>query len=104
MATRKNRKGTFAVEVTNVSPQGIWLLFDEVEHFLSFEKFPWFREATIGALTLVERPQSHHLYWPELDVDLHVDSVVEPERFPLVSRTKINGKTVPAKARKRKGT
>jgi hypothetical protein len=27
-----------------------------------------------------------HLYWPDLDVDLAVESIFHPDRFPLVSR------------------
>jgi hypothetical protein len=34
----------------------------------------------------VKRPAPHHLYWPDLDVDLAVESIEHPERFPLVSR------------------
>jgi hypothetical protein len=34
----------------------------------------------------VQRPQPHHLYWPTLDVDLHVDSITDPANYPLVSR------------------
>jgi hypothetical protein len=25
------------------------------------------------------------LHWPDLDVDLHVDSIEHPERYPLVA-------------------
>ncbi|MDB5905476.1 MAG: hypothetical protein JWM26_4354, partial [Betaproteobacteria bacterium] len=32
----------------------------------------------------VERPQPHHLYWPDLDIDLSVDSILRPNEFPLV--------------------
>ena len=78
-------KDTSAVEVTNVSSHGFWLLIGDQEVFLPFENFPWFREAPIGKLTNVEFPSPHHLYWPDLDVDLAVDSVFFPERFPLVS-------------------
>ncbi|MEE8584277.1 MAG: DUF2442 domain-containing protein [Acidobacteriota bacterium] len=74
------------IEVTNVSKHGFWLLLDESELFLAFEHFPWFKEASISTLLNVERPQPHHLYWPELDVDLHVDSIEHPERYPLVAR------------------
>ena len=74
-----------AVEVTNVSPHGLWLLLDDREIFLSYGKFPWFREAAIGKVIHVELPSPHHLYWPELDVDLEVESVLFPERYPLVS-------------------
>ena len=77
-----------AVEVTNVSRHGFWLLIGESERFVSFEAFPWFREASIAELTNVELPSPHHLYWPDLDVDLAVDSLDHPERYPLVSRAR----------------
>jgi len=77
---------TSAVEVTNVSQHGLWLLLDGRELFLPFEEFPWFRHASIQALSHVERPQPHHLYWPELDVDLAVESIEHPERYPLRTR------------------
>lgn len=77
----------FPVEVSGVTKQGLWLLLDEQEElFLPFTEFPWFRSAPVDQLFHLERPQAHHLYWPELDVDLHVDSVRQPERFPLVAR------------------
>ncbi|MGH8454733.1 MAG: DUF2442 domain-containing protein [Nevskiales bacterium] len=80
-------KNTSGVEVTNISAHGFWLLLAGKELYVPFEKFPWFRKVPIGALTKVERPQPHHFYWPELDIDLHVDSVRNPERFPLVDKT-----------------
>jgi hypothetical protein len=65
-----------------------------------------FREATIGKIVHVEVPSPNHLYWPELDidlevesilfpnhiywqeldVDLEVESILFPERYPLVCR------------------
>lgn len=82
------KRGTVisTVEVTNVSPHGLWLLLDDREVFLSYDKFPWFREASIRKVVHVELPTPQHLYWPELDVDLEVESVLHPERYPLVSR------------------
>jgi hypothetical protein len=79
-------KNTLAVEVANVSPHGFWLLVDKTEHFVSFDQFPWFRTATIEQLVNVELPAPHHLYWPELDIDLAVESLVHPDQYPLVSR------------------
>lgn len=78
-------KHTSAVEVTNISPHGFWLLLAGREHFVSFELFPWFRDASVAQLCDVELPSVHHLYWPQLDVDLAVESLVHPEKFPLVS-------------------
>lgn len=76
---------TSGPEVTNVSQHGFWLLLGHEELFLPFEAFPWFLDAPIGKLVNVEQPCSHHLYWPELDIDLSVDSIRSPESFPLVS-------------------
>ena len=90
MKFAKLGKRTSAVEVTNVSVHGFWLLLEDKEHFLSFEQFPWFRDAPIGQLVNVERPSAHHLYWPDLDVDLAVESIDHPERFPLVSKVRSN--------------
>ena len=77
---------TSEVEVTNISKHGLWLLLGDEELFLPFAEFPWFKDAPIGKVLNVERPQPHHLYWPELDVDLSVESVRHPERFPLVAK------------------
>ena len=77
---------TLEVEVTNVSKHGFWLWLGDEELFVPFVEFPWFKDASIGKLLNVERPQAHHLYWPDLDIDLAVDSIRHPERFPLVSR------------------
>ena len=73
-------------EVTNISGFGFWLLMDREELFLPFAQFPWFRNAAVDAVLHVERPSADHLYWPELDIDLAVDSIRHPERFPLVAR------------------
>lgn len=77
---------TSAAEVTNISPHGFWLLVDDRELFLPFDVFPWFKAASVQAITHVERPQPHHLYWPELDVDLTVDSIEHPDRYPRRAR------------------
>lgn len=76
------------VEVTNVSKHGFWLLVRDEEVFVPFAEFPWFKDASIGQLLNVELPSPHHLYWPDLDIDLAVESLFHPERFPLVSRAR----------------
>jgi hypothetical protein len=77
---------TWRVEVTNISRHGFWLLLDDRELFLTFDLFPWFRNASVGHLLNVSRPTDDHLYWPDLDVDLSVDSIEHPERYPLVAK------------------
>ena len=77
---------TSPVEVTNISKHGFWLLLENEELFLPFSEFPWFRDVPVSKILNVELPSSNHLYWPDLDVDLAVESVRHPEKFPLVSR------------------
>jgi hypothetical protein len=77
---------TSAAEVTHISRHGFWMLLGEEELLLPFEHFPWFRRATIEQITHVERPTPEHLYWPDLDVDLAVESIRRPGDFPLISR------------------
>jgi hypothetical protein len=74
------------VEVANVSPNGLWLLVGDREFFLPFRDYPWFEHASIRALANVTRPHAQHLYWPDLDVDLDVDTLEHPDRYPLKSR------------------
>jgi hypothetical protein len=77
--------GTSSVEVSNVSRHGFWLLIENRELFVPFSNFPWFLEAPIGTLVDVQAPHEGHLYWPQLDIDLAVESIEHPERYPLVS-------------------
>lgn len=93
-------KHTLAVEVTNISPNGLWLLLDERELFVSFREFPWFADATVQQLIDVRRPSLHHLQWPALDVDLAVESLDHPERYPLVSRVRSNKRLQLPRARR----
>ena len=78
--------GISQVEVTNISPHGLWLLLDNEELFLPFCEFPWFRDANISKIFNVELPSQNHLYWPDLDIDLSVESIRNPEHFPLFSQ------------------
>lgn len=77
---------TSVVEVTNISKHGFWLLLREREHFLAFADFPWFETAPVGKILNLQLVSENHLYWPELDVDLEVDSILNPQQYPLVSK------------------
>lgn len=90
------------VEVTNVSPHGFWLFIGERELFVPFRDFPWFRDASIKDVTNVQLPSPHHLYWPDLDVDLAVESVEHPEKYPLVSQARSNKVLQPRSHARRK--
>lgn len=74
------------VEVTNISEHGFWLFIADVEKFVPFDVFPWFEDASIRELQQVELQGPDHLYWPLLDIDLSVESIDDPTRFPLMSK------------------
>lgn len=72
------------VEVLNISKHGFWLYIHREEHFLPFEHFPWFKKANIEAILNVQLLHHTHLYWPDLDIDLELESIKTPERYPLI--------------------
>ena len=80
-------KSNSAVEVTNISAHGLWLLVRNRELFLSYDDFPWFRDKPVKSILFVEEQSPGHLHWPEIDVDLTVEMIEHPERFPLKART-----------------
>lgn len=86
MSSKPLGKTTSEVEVTNVSSHGVWLLAHGKELFMSYDHFPWFRDAPIGKILRVEEPAPNHYYWPDLDVDLTAEIIEHPERFPLKSK------------------
>ena len=79
-------KNTSEVEVTNISAHGVWLLVRGRELFMPYADFPWFRDQPVKAIAKVEEPLPGHLHWPEIDVDLTIDMIEHPERFPLQAR------------------
>lgn len=79
---------TSELEVTQISKHGIWLLLQDREYFLSFDNFPWFGAASLSTIHKVHLLNDYHLYWPKLDVDLTVESIKHPDRFPLLAKAK----------------
>ena len=77
---------TSPVEVTNISPHGIWLDVCNKEMFMSYDDFPWFKDQPIKNIFKVEEQSPGHYYWPELDVDLTNEMIEHPKKFPLKAK------------------
>ena len=77
---------TSPAEITNISSNGVWLLSNDREYFMSYDDFPWFKDVPIGKILKVEEPTPGHYYWPELDVDIGIETIEHPGRFPLKSK------------------
>jgi len=71
------------VEVSGITPNGIWLFVQGREHFLSYADYPWFAEATVTQIHNVELLHEVHLHWPELDVDVELAALACPRQYPL---------------------
>ena len=78
--------GTSAAEVTHISKYGFWILLGDEELLVPFEHFPWFKKATVEQISDVNWPTPDHLHWPSLDIDLSVQSIRQPQDFPLTSQ------------------
>lgn len=78
---------TSAVEVTHISAHGVWLMVKGHEHFLSYEDFPWFKDAKLGDILDVNLLHETHLHWPKLDVDLSLKSIQDPGSYPLMAKS-----------------
>ena len=79
-------KSTLKAEVVNISAYGIWVYVRDKEYFLPYEDFPWFKNAKVIEIYNVKFSYNHHLHWPDLDVDLELDSFRNLEQYPLIYR------------------
>ncbi|MHB2026682.1 MAG: DUF2442 domain-containing protein [Elusimicrobiota bacterium] len=79
-------KSISAVEVENISRNGLWLLIEGLEYFLPYKDYPWFKNARLAEVYNVELNRKGHLRWPDLDVDLELESLIQPEKYPLTYR------------------
>ena len=74
-------------EILNISASGIWLFVLDKEYFLPYTAYPWFKDAPIKAILNVRLLNRVHLHWPDLDIDLEVQSLEHPDQYPLQYKT-----------------
>lgn len=86
MSLSPHGNSTSAVEITNISAHGIWILTHKRELFMSYEDFPWFKRQPVEAIVNVVEESPGHFYWPDIDVDLTEEIIEHPERFPLKAK------------------
>ncbi len=84
---KSSRRGkAISVSVENITPFGIWLFVKGNEYFLNYRDYPYFREQVLSAIQDVQLLHGCHLYWPQLDVDLEIDNLENPQKYPLQYR------------------
>lgn len=71
-------------EVTNISPNGLWVLSNDKEYFIDYKDYPFFSNATIKQIADVEADAFGNLHWKDLDVDIELESLESPEDYPMM--------------------
>jgi len=86
MNSKENTENT-SVRVRSIMPEGIFLSLDGSDYYLSYDRLPWFRNAKISDVFNVKMYGIDGIRWDELDVDLGIDSLKFPEKYPLVMKS-----------------
>lgn len=82
--TLKNNTNSTSVDVLMINDRGLMLSVMGQDYFLSYNRVPWMRDATINEVLDVRMSGQNAVEWPKLDVDLEVESLKHPERYPLL--------------------
>lgn len=75
-----------AVSVLMINSQGMMLSVQGNDYFVSYNRVPWLRDARISSALNVRMSGPDAIEWPDLDVDLEIESLKHPERYPLVMK------------------
>lgn len=78
-------KDTLA-SVLMINDLGILLSVYGQAYFLSYSRVPWMRDASINDVMNVRMCGRKAIEWPALGVDLEIESLRHPERYPLLIR------------------
>jgi Protein of unknown function (DUF2442) len=84
-----------SISVENITPFGIWLFVKEKEYFLTYKEFPYFKDQTLSSIQNVQLLHGYHLFWPDLDIDLEIENLENPEKYPLKSKSRTNQRNQP---------
>ena len=82
--TSKNNSANTSASVLMINAQSIMLFVLGNDYFLSYNRIPWMQDAPIRSVLNVQMSGPEAIEWPDLDVDLEIDSLRHPERYPLV--------------------
>lgn len=75
-----------SVSVLMINSQGMMLSVQGNDYFVSYNRVPWLRDARISSALNVRMSGPDAIEWPDLDVDLEIESLKHPERYPLVMK------------------
>ena len=80
---KKNTEST-CVKVLSINTDGIFIDAFGKDYFISFNRLPWFREAKVSDIMNVRNIGTMGIRWDAIDIDLELDSLIHPEKYPLI--------------------
>ena len=84
--TSKSNISSTSVDVLMINDKGVMLSVQGQDYFLSYNRVPWMRDATINEVLDVQMSGKNAIEWPKLEVDLEVESLKHRERYPRLIR------------------
>lgn len=82
----KSNTNSTLVSVLMINAQGIMLSVLGNDYFISYNRIPWMQDAPIRSVLNVQMSGTRAIEWPDLDVDLEIESLQHPERYPLIMK------------------
>ena len=73
-------------KVLTITSGGVLIEIEEGEFFLPYSRVPWFKNAPVSDVLNVEMNGKRSIRWNKLDVDLEIESLLHPEKYPLVAK------------------
>jgi hypothetical protein len=67
----------------SLNDSGFRLIIDGTDCFVSFDEFPAFKSASVEQILNVKRLDPVQFRWPDLDIDIDIESLKSPEKYPL---------------------
>ena len=86
MSLSKNGTITSDCKLTSINDLGLWILIEDKEYFIPFKDYPGFRASYLDQIFKIRYYPSGQLSWEELDIDIDIKALSEPESFPLIFR------------------
>lgn len=80
---KKNTENTY-VKVQSINNDGIFIDAFGKDYFISFNRLPWFRDAKVSDIMNVRNIGTMGIRWDAIDIDLELDSLIHPEKYPLI--------------------
>ncbi len=82
--TSNDNLSNTSVSVSMINAQGIMLSVLNHDYFISYNRIPWMKDAPIRSVLNVQMCGTEAIEWPELEVDLEIESLQHPEKYPLI--------------------